>query len=228
MKWGRTAVRRRCGRRCGFTLLEVLLAVALGALLMVAANTFVLSMSELWGRGAEVRLFDQHVRGVTRFIENLQRQAVVLEEARAQGDATTLVRFGRPAGYDALDTPLLVFEVPQAPGVCVWPGPPLPAVVCAWQVTADEGLTLLWQSRLEEGFGEVRPRKTLVSPFVTAMSYEYFDPEAEAWSREARPLADAPGQYRVPTRVRFTFAYDGMTREVSVQLPAVSGGAPLR
>jgi prepilin-type N-terminal cleavage/methylation domain-containing protein len=216
------------GRAGGFTLLEVLLAVALGALLIVAANTFVLSMSELWGRGSEVRLFDQHVRGVTRFVENLQRQAVVPEEVLAQGNATTLVRFGTPAGYDGLDTPLLTFEVPQAPGACVWPGPPLPAVVCAWQVTADEGLTLLWQSRLEEGFGETRPRKTLVSPFVTAIAYEYFDADSEAWSREGRPLADAPGQYRVPARVRLTFEYDGMTREVSVELPAVSGGAPSR
>ena len=51
----------------GFTLLEVLVAMALAALVLVGMNTFMFSMSELWGRNVDLRLFDQHVRAVSRF-----------------------------------------------------------------------------------------------------------------------------------------------------------------
>ena len=53
--------------RRGFTLLEILLALSLVALVLVAMNTFVFSMGELWGRNGDLRLFDQHARAVTRF-----------------------------------------------------------------------------------------------------------------------------------------------------------------
>ena len=42
-----------------FTLLEVLLSLALVGLLLIALNTFVFSMGELWGRNSDRRLFDQ-------------------------------------------------------------------------------------------------------------------------------------------------------------------------
>src|SRR5262245_29771708 len=57
----------RCAHSSGFTLLEILLAVALVGLVLVALNTFVFSMGELWGQRSEVRLFEQHVRAVVRF-----------------------------------------------------------------------------------------------------------------------------------------------------------------
>ena len=53
-------------RRAGFTLLEILLSLALVALMLVALNTFVFSMGELWGKNTDIRLFEQHVRAVTR------------------------------------------------------------------------------------------------------------------------------------------------------------------
>ena len=56
-------------RRRGFTLIEVVLAMALVALILVGLNLFVFSMGELWGKNTDVRLFDQHVRAVTRFLQ---------------------------------------------------------------------------------------------------------------------------------------------------------------
>ena len=64
-------------RARGFTLLEILLSLALVSLMLVALNTFVFSMGELWGRNADVRLFDQHVRAVTRFLQHELRAAVL-------------------------------------------------------------------------------------------------------------------------------------------------------
>ena len=63
--------------RRAFTLLELLLALALVGLLLVAMNTMIFSMGELWGRGTEPRLLDQHVRAVTRFLENELRASAL-------------------------------------------------------------------------------------------------------------------------------------------------------
>lgn len=316
----------------GFTLLETLLAVALAAALLIAVNFFVLSMGELWGGGSEPRLFDRHVRGVTRFLESLVQQSVVPvaspttktpagqtppqtrlkpaagaapvaalifgdgirrplslgavagvrigyllaawatrpfvaqapkppapprreggagripEQVRSTGtnrpggaaaagnsfadaastDATgARFRIGTPAGYDGAP-PMLIFEVDEAPGQCVWPVRPLPQVECALQINADEGLVLLWKSTLEEDYGKGRPRKTQLSPFGQAIAFDYYDTDRKVWTRSEQPQSDGNGGWLVPQRLHLTFAYAGMRREVSIALPGAPGGAPLR
>ena len=324
-------------RRRGFTLLEVVLAVALSGMLLLAVNFFVLGLGELWGRGSEPRLFDRHVRGVTRFLESLVDHAVVptedttqpvkapapttsraprrrgpapvVEEGRGLGahaagsairrwvvaqtidqipggrlllglavrglrvqtppdrggigrlptpvrDASpnrpppngnpptragrtapggrevaqatgARFRFGTPSGYEG--TPLmLMFEVDEAPGQCVWPLRPLPQVECALQINADEGLVLLWKSKLEDDYGKARPRKTQLSPFGRTLSFDYYDEDRRVWTRSEQPQSDGKGGWIVPQRVRFTFVYKGREREVSITLPDTPGGAPLR
>src|SRR4051812_31116180 len=59
----------------GFTLIELLLAMALLTMLVTALLTFVFSMGEIWGRGGDKRLFEQHVNAVTRHIESLLQHA---------------------------------------------------------------------------------------------------------------------------------------------------------
>ena len=70
-------------RRRGFTLIEVVMAMALVGLVLVGLNTFIFSMSELWGKNADVRLFDQHVRAVTRFLQREMVRATLPPAASA-------------------------------------------------------------------------------------------------------------------------------------------------
>lgn len=330
---GKGARRRSAPGAHGFTLLETLLAVALSAALLIAVNFFVLSMGELWGRTSEPRLFDRHVRGVTRFLESLVNQSVMtvvspgtptqtpggrpiqtsggrtnptswqraepalgrlvalvfgdgirrptivgalagprvgfllaslgkmpakgpglggvggtsgagtkpvagssttttvgansLGKAGAEDPTGPRFRVGTPAGYDGAP-PMLIFEVDEAPGQCVWPGRPLPQVECALQVNSDEGLVLLWKSKLEEDFGKGRPRKTQLSPLGQSISFEYYDADRKSWNCSDQPQSDGSGGWLVPQRLRLTFAYAGMSREVSITLPGAPGGAPLR
>lgn len=200
-------------RAHGFSLVEVLLAIALAGGLIIAANMFILSMGELWGRGTDERMFEQHVRGVSRFLENLSRSAV------ASDQEGTIFKMDTPKGYESLGAPLLNFEVKEAPGVCVWPGKPLPRVVVWLNVNREDGLVFLWKSRLEEDYGEVPPRTTGVSKFVSAVAYEYYDDGRLEWRREDGPIIDSDGSARLPGHVLLTFTRGEESREVSIALP---------
>ena len=53
---------RRVPLRRGFTLLETLISLALLAVLMLTINTFLFSMTELWGGKRDQRLFEREGR----------------------------------------------------------------------------------------------------------------------------------------------------------------------
>ena len=136
--------------------------------LLVAAVSLALSMGELWGNGSGKRLFDQHVRGVTRFLDNVMRQAepppeladsdigaaqAAAQEAQQEqqqgpealgtgtGKEPVVWQEARGNGYGSEQ--FLTFELPESPGVFAWPEQPLPFVVCALRVDPRRGLFLL-------------------------------------------------------------------------------------
>lgn len=215
----------RCGRRAarGFTLLEILLALTLVSLVLVAMNTFVFSMGELWGRNADVRLFEQHTRAVTRFLEHELRAAVLPPAARANSTPIGLQEVRPQNG--AMEK-LLTFELPGGSRFFVWPERPLPEVVCSFQVRRGEGLVLLWRSRLEKDFDTGTPRESVITPLVTEMTYDYYDEATSRWTTEASLKLDAQAQPLTPQRLRLTFTYGKLTREVVVTLPVASQGLP--
>ncbi len=210
-------------RRRGFTLLELLIALALTGLLMVALNSFIFSMGELWGRNTDLRLFDLHVRSVTRFLEHELRAAarppagvadqapLTVQEVRTQGGATET---------------LLTFELFEGSRIFTWPGQPLPEVVCSLSVREGAGLLFLWHSRLEKNFTDQAPRETVVSPLVTGVSYDYYDANFKSWKTETQPLRNAQGEYEAPQRLRLKFAYRTRSQEVLIMLPTVTQGLP--
>jgi prepilin-type N-terminal cleavage/methylation domain-containing protein len=210
--------------RSAFTLLELLISLALVALLMVGLNMFVFSMGELWGQNTDKRLFDQHVRAVTRFLEH-ELVAAALPPASKAGQAAIAPKEVRPANANSDN--LLTFELPEGSRLIAWPTQPLPEVVCSFLVRDRQGLVLLWHSRLELHFADDPPHETLISPFVTAMAYDYFDANLKRWTTETMLKRDAAsGSYLAPQRVRFTFTYGTLTRETMIALPIVTEGLP--
>ena len=206
----------------GFTLLELLLSLALVGLLLVAMNQFIFSMGELWGRGSDVRLFDQHVRAVTRFVEQTLHETALPAARGVQALAVQDVRL--PDGPTAT---LLTFELPAGSRVLPWPEAPLPDVVCALGVRRDEGLVLYWHSRLEQHFADEPPRATVLTPLVTGLSYDYYNPGFNSWQNQQTLQRDSNGQWQLPTRLRLRFTYDKMTRETVVTVPAAVPALPL-
>jgi len=211
------------GKRAGFTLLEILLALALVGLVLVSMNTFVFSMGELWGRNADQRLFDQHARAVTRFLEHELRSAAFPPAGQVGTDAIAAKEIRPQSG---MTENLLTFELPEGSRLLTWPERPLPEVVCSLQVRDRDGLLLLWHSRLEKRFTDEAPRETVVSPMVSAMSYDYFDATFKTWKNEAQLRRDNNNKVLAPQRLRLKFTYGKYERENVITLPALTEGIP--
>jgi len=210
--------------RKGFTILELIIAIAVVGMLLVGLNYFVFSMGELWGRNSEKRLFEQHVRAVSRYIERELRNAS-MPPSGGQGLSAFAVEELRPSG--ALSETLLTFELREGSRLLNWPDRPLPEVVCALQARDRQGLYLLWHSRLEEHYNEDPPREVLISPFGTAIEYDYYDEDTKRWTTEKQMKRNIGGSgFPVPRRIRLLFAHKGYTLERVITLPWTAEGLP--
>ncbi len=231
--WPRFTRIAAAGQR-GFTLIETLLALFLAAIVLVSVNLFVFSMGELWGRGGDDRLFDRHVNGVTRFLQNSIDQATMEmrpapENGAAEGgrEAGRLssTYLGEPPSDRGFGDPYITFELLESPGILIWPETPLPFIVCYLEFSPDDGLSLLWHSRLEEGFEDDPPRRTLLSPFAREPVFEYYDPETESWTERPDFERDAEGEDMLPDRVRIPFASEKRQTERVITLIGNKRGA---
>ena len=212
------------GGRGGFTLLEILLSLALAGLVLVAMNTFIFSMGELWGRNSETHLVNQHVNAVARYLQAEFRNATLPPAARANATPITVEQINTKSGGTAN---LLTFDLPNGTRVLGWPdNRPLPEVVCSLQYRQGEGLYLLWQSRLEKKFGEDPPRETLLTPLVTGMSYDYYDDSFKRWTTETAVRNDTNGNPEAPQRLRLTFTYGKLTRDALIAVPLALQSMP--
>lgn len=204
-------------------MIELIVAMVLIAGVMIGLNTFIFSMSELWGRGREYRLFDQHARSLTRFLEGELRQAAlpprVTKDVAAVEAREVEVDFGRRED-------LLVFGLREGSRILQWPERPLPDVWAALEVKRGEGLILYWQSALEEEFNTDPPREMVLSQLVTAMRYEYFEADFGQWEIEDRLRTGDDGELETPGRIRLTFTYREQEVQTIVPLTIFGEGLP--
>lgn len=211
-------------RSAGFTMIELVVAIALMGLLLVALNTFIFSMGELWGKNNDRRLFEQHVRAVSRYLESDLRKAALPPAGTGNVSAFEPAEV-RPSG--AMTENLITFELAEGSRLLNWSDRPLPEVVCSLQVRERQGLYLLWHSRLEERFEDDPPREVQVSPFVTGMAYDYFDVSSRRWETSTTLKKDTQsGGYLTPQRLRLRFAFKGYTMERLLPLPSAGEGLP--
>lgn len=206
-----------------FTLVEVLLALALLAGLLVALNQFVFSITEAWTKNQAQFVFMQHTRAVARHLDGLFQAAGNSARASgATGGAVAPEQIRVPMGGTQ---DLLAFDLLEGDRLFTWPGPPLPEVHCALGWREGEGLVLYWKSRLEINYETMEPRMAVVSPFVTALLYDYYDETGEAWSTNQVMQKDA-NKLLTPRRVRLQFKREGREYEEVITLPSVQEGLP--
>ena len=174
-------------RKTGFSLVEVLLALAIGGLILTAATSLLVTISQAWANRPATRdAFDAHVNGVANFLTAMLEEATLTDGLNSQKKAITL---DRAPGFSESDDPLVRFYLREAPPLFFWPEPGSVAsrVHVFLQVDDRDGLRLLWYSDLqdleknEKGIREPEDDDelfcTVVSPFCTEVFYCYYGDE---------------------------------------------------
>lgn len=204
---------------CGFTLIETLVSLALLGILLVTLNTFLFSMSELWGGRRDQRLFDQHVRAATQQLSTTLSAATM--GIGAKGCSVKDVH-----SSDGTISPRLTFLLADAGRLADWPEAPLPDVDFSLYAQPERGLILQWQSRLEIERDANSQHETILTPFVTSIGFEYFDADLRRWKIEDEPLRDSGGtNYLQPARIHLRFVRGALKSETVIDLPIRRAGA---
>ena len=215
---------RRATSAGAFTLVEVLLALVLLAALLTAINHFVFSITEAWTKQRDEFIFVQHTRAVTRHLDELLQTAA--NSARSSNSAV-----GAPAAAE-MKTPegesanMLAFELPVGDRLFTWPAAPLPEVQCALAWRKEDGLVLYWKSRLEADFATAYPRQVVLSSFVTALTYDYYDEATGTWSVEDELQKNSSGAFESPRRLRLHFHRKDRDYEEIIGLTTTKEGLP--
>ena len=135
------------GVQRGFSMVEVLLALSIGGLVLLAASALLVTISQAWANRPATRdAFDAHINGVSHFL------TAVLEEA-------TLSSFALPKTKKLICNIRWVFRMRKTPNSFLFKGsPPLffspygsaTRVHAYLNIEEGEGLSILWFSELQE------------------------------------------------------------------------------
>jgi prepilin-type N-terminal cleavage/methylation domain-containing protein len=228
--------------RKGFTLIEVLLALSIGSLVLVAATSLLITIAQAWANRPATRdAFLSHVNGVSNFL------SIILEEASFSIASTAgdpLVDLKRPTGFSSTDDPLVHFFLKEAPPLFFSPHGPAVRIHTFIYPDQDEGLSLFWFSELNEveksKEGEIELteeddlQRTVISPFFKEMYYCYYGTEDDGkddikeWEISDQLLeSDRSEKFRLPTQIKLVFRWDEEDLEktitIAIEKPVPSG-----
>ena len=221
-------------KKQGFSMVEVLLALAIGGLVLTAATSLLITISNAWANRPATRdAFDAHVNGVANFLSAIIEEATLPTLSRA-GDHT--VDLQRPVGYSDSEDPLIHFFLREGPPLLVWPVGTVSRVHCFFHFEESEGLSLLWYSELQEleknDEGKMEPEdeddlfKTKISPFCTEIFYCYYGEENANSDdlKEWEIVTDLEeniqtGKYRIPDFMKLVFSWPDEDLERTLTLP---------
>lgn len=232
----------------GFTLIELLISLALIATLLVTLSFVIFTFTQVWLSSSDDSFFDQHVDGVTLFLNNAIAAAEAAtrpetpeaeadtEEAEAEAPAeeppvgkALPVEWGRPPGWGRNDEPILFFRQREAPALLVRPGEDLPDLNCYLHWEEREGLSLLWFSNLQVEVEDLDDLyRTPISPYVSRIEYCYYNEEDEEWETSDEPLSDDRNReaLRLPHFLRLTFTREEEEHTRLIFIPQRSEDAP--
>lgn len=205
--------------RRGFTLIEILLSLAIVAAVLVALSSLLFGIVGGWGEGRDTRLFDQHRRALTRQLAESAGGAANRPGGIAWG-------IGKVRWSGREETPRVTWSVPDAGRLAAWPAEPLPDVDLALEVDPERGLILGFRSRAETDTEVDRWHETVLSPFVRRLEFAYAaEPGRPAAVSETPLPLDGFTGWRQPDHLRLHLEHGREKAEVRVRMGGRREGA---
>ena len=217
----------------GFTLVEVLLALTIGGLVLVAATTLLITISQAWANRPATRdAFDAHVNGVAHFLTAVLEEASVAPLAKNQDKVIDLQT---PVGFSEVDDPLVHFYLREAPPLFFNPHGKSVRVHAYLYPDETDGLSLLWFSELQElekgEDGNLQPveeeelLKSIISPFCREVYYYYYGEEDDGpddvknWEVYSDlQESEKSDEFRIPAFMKLVFRWDDEDLERTISL----------
>jgi len=179
-------------KQSGFSLVEVLLALAVGGLVLMSASSLLVTISQSWANRPATRdAFDAHVNGIAHFLTAVLEEATLAKEGSGGADMVELLR---PVGFSETKDPLIKFYLREAPPLFFWPHGLASRVHVYFQFEEGEGLYFLWYSDLQEleksdnGEHQLENEdqlfRTQISPYFEEVYYCYYGEEGETADEE--------------------------------------------
>ncbi|MGZ0655275.1 PulJ/GspJ family protein [Coraliomargarita sp. W4R53] len=197
--------------QAGMSFLEVLLAVAMLGLLMVAGSTMLYSFTRTYFTLETGPEFDRHADGIVEMLD-------YLASVSSAPDAP----FGRH--YEWKESPIskqptLSFTLDQDIPFFVSELVPLPAVRAFLEFQEEENqFWLVWYAELPKTNRKSRRTNhtpdyqyTLLSPWAGDIEYGYYDPEQKTWEFEMASSDARQHAKQRPSRVQLIFDREGLS-----------------
>jgi hypothetical protein len=217
-------------------MVEVLLALTIGGLVLVAATALLITISQAWANRPATRdAFDAHVNGVAHFLSALLDDASLPEQPNSKNEGE-IVDLKNPIGFSDIDDPLISFFLKEAPPLLFNPHGKSVKVRAYLYPEEGDALSLLWFSELQElekdEKGELQPveeealMKTIISPFCKEVYYCYYGEEDDeeddikTWEISSDLLeSEKKDGFRIPEFMKLVFSSDDEDLERIISLP---------
>jgi hypothetical protein len=217
-------------------MVEVLLALTIGGLVLVAATALLITISQAWANRPATRdAFDAHVNGVAHFLSALLDDASLPDQSNSKNEGE-IVDLKNPIGFSDIDDPLVSFFLKEAPPLLFNPHGKSVKVRAYLYPEEGDALSLLWFSELQElekdEKGNLQPveeealMKTIISPFYKEVYYYYWgeedheDDDIKTWEISSDLLeSEKKDGFRIPEFMKLVFSSDDEDLERIISLP---------
>jgi hypothetical protein len=217
-------------------MVEVLLALTIGGLVLVAATALLITISQAWANRPATRdAFDAHVNGVEHFLLALLDDSSLPEQPNSAKEGE-IIDLQNPIGFSDIDDPLVSFFLNEAPPLLFNPHGKSVKVRAYLYPEEGDALSLLWFSELQElekdEKGNLQPveeealMKTIISPFYKEVYYYYWgeedheDDDIKTWEISSDLLeSEKKDGFRIPEFMKLVFSSDDEDLERIISLP---------
>lgn len=162
--------------RKGFTLIEVVVAIALGALILLATSSLLMSIMQLWIKQDKLYNFQGHVHGVKTFLKKHFKEANY-----KVNDKLPAVQWSKPPRVTlSINETLLSFYV-RGPHPLFPIDNSLP-VICYLKIDKDKGLSIIYHSFEKPNSGkEQAVYEVEISPWAKRLKLHYYNDSKGTW-----------------------------------------------